>query len=99
MQNNNDYSGTAIEGMLLCDDDDFVFEENDNVYGCNGFSIDAQDPSQSLPFRQPFMYSTNQKWTIALLKLLDDMNAPDYAFARILKWAQGAQAEGYTLFN
>ena len=24
------------------------------------------------------------------------MNAPDYAFARILKWAQGAQAEGYT---
>jgi hypothetical protein len=24
------------------------------------------------------------------------MNAPDYAFARILKWAQGAQADGYT---
>ena len=42
------------------------------------------------------MYSTDQKWTIALLKLLDDMNAPDYAFARILKGAQGAQTEGYT---
>ena len=63
---------------------------------CDGFSINAQAPSQSLPFRQPFMYSTDQKWTIALLKLLDDMNAPDYAFARILKWAQGAQADGYT---
>ena len=24
------------------------------------------------------------------------MNAPDYAFARILKWAQCAQAEGYS---
>ena len=24
------------------------------------------------------------------------MNAPDYAFARILKWAQGAQADDYT---
>ena len=42
------------------------------------------------------MYSTDQKWTSALLKLLDDMNAPDYAFARILKVAQGAQAKGYT---
>ena len=43
------------------------------------------------------MYSTDQKWTIALLKLLDDMNAPDYAFAnKILKWAQCAQEEGYT---
>jgi hypothetical protein len=42
------------------------------------------------------MYSTDQKWTIAFLKLLDDMNAPDYAFAWILKWAPGAQAEGYT---
>ena len=95
MQNNFDHSGTAIDDMLS-DDDDFVFEENDNLDVCDGFSINAQAPSQSLPFRQPFMYSTDQKWTIALLKLLDDMNAPDYAFARILKWAQGAQADGYT---
>jgi hypothetical protein len=42
------------------------------------------------------MYSTHQKWTIASLKLIDDMNAPDYAFARILKWAQCAQVEGYS---
>ena len=42
------------------------------------------------------MYSTDQKWTITSLKLLDDMNALDYAFAPILKWAQDAQAEGYT---
>jgi hypothetical protein len=37
MQNNNDYSGTAIDEMLLSDDDDFVFEENDNLDVCNGF--------------------------------------------------------------
>ena len=42
------------------------------------------------------MYSTDQKWTIALLKLLNDMNAPDYAFSRILKWAHHTQTEGYS---
>ena len=60
MQNNFDHSGTAIDDMLS-DDDDFVFEENDNLDVCDGFSINAQTPSQSLPFRQPFMYSTDQK--------------------------------------
>ena len=44
---------------------------------------------------QPVMFTTDQKWTVALLKLLDDMNAPDYAFNKILKWAHSAQAEGY----
>jgi hypothetical protein len=44
------------------------------------------------------MYSTDQKWTIALLKLLDDMNAPDYAFASVLKWARNAQANGYSFY-
>ena len=65
MQNHNDHSGTAIDDMLS-DDDDFVFEENDNLDVRDGFSINAQEPSQSLPFRQPFMYPTDQKWTIAL---------------------------------
>ena len=37
-----------------------------------------------------FMHTTDQKWTIDLLKVLDDMNAPDYAFSDILTWARGA---------
>ena len=42
------------------------------------------------------MFTTDQKWTVALLKLLDeDMNALDYAFSKILKWAHNAQAEAY----
>jgi hypothetical protein len=45
---------------------------------------------------QPMMFTTDQKWTVALLKLLDDINAPDYAFSKILKWAHSAQAEGYS---
>ena len=54
MQNNFDHSGTAIDDMLS-DDDNFVFEENDILDVCDGFSINAQEPLQSLPFRQPFM--------------------------------------------
>ena len=45
-----------------------------------------------------FMFSTDQKWTISLLKILDDMNAPDYAFESVLKWARSAQADGYSFF-
>ena len=51
----------------------------------------ADDDSGACPTRNdtpsgtPFMVSTDQKWTISLLKILDDMNAPDYAFAAVLK--------------
>ena len=43
-------------------------------------------------------YTTDQKWTVALLKVLDDMNAPDYAFKSIMEWAWDACADGYS-FN
>jgi hypothetical protein len=47
------------------------------------------------PRRVPFLYSTNQKWTVALLKLLDTINAPDYAFKQaVLRWARAALADG-----
>ena len=49
-----------------------------------------------MPFNEgPYAYTTDQKWTVALLKLLDDVNAPDYLFTKILTWAQKAKADGY----
>ncbi len=42
------------------------------------------------------MFTRDQKWTIALLKLLVDMNAPDYAFASTLRWARAAHAGEYS---
>ena len=47
---------------------------------------------------QPWLYSDDQKWTVALLKILDDMNAPDYAFASVLGWARGANAACYSFY-
>ena len=46
----------------------------------------------------PLMFTTDQKWTIAFLKLLDDMNAPDYAFKAIIKWARAAKDDNYSFF-
>ncbi len=43
-----------------------------------------------------FTYTVDQKWTAALLKVMDDINAPDYVFGLILAWARGASAEEYS---
>ena len=50
----------------------------------------------SPPLPDFFPYSTDQKWTVALLKLLDEMNAPDYAFHATLTWARAAIADGFS---
>jgi hypothetical protein len=46
----------------------------------------------------PFMFTTDQKWTIALLKLLHDMNAPNYACKAVMSWARDAQADGCSFY-
>jgi Plavaka transposase len=48
------------------------------------------------PITTSAIHSVNQKWTVSLLKMLNDMNAPDYAFRNIIQWGYAAQAEGYT---
>jgi hypothetical protein len=53
-------------------------------------------PHASQMFAYPgFMHSVDQKWAAALLKVMDNINAPDYAFGLILAWARGASAEEY----
>jgi len=37
----------------------------------------------------------NQKWTVELLQLLNEIDAHDYALSRILKCGRDAKAEGY----
>ena len=45
--------------------------------------------------RKKFHVTTEKKWTVSLLQILDHMNAPDYAYGSILKWAHDASADGY----
>ena len=87
---------------------DFV---NDNFSSSGSISYPIDDGSvyhvpcaPNVPHQSPsvppppvyFPFSTNQKWTVALLKLLNDMNAPDYAFKAILTWARAAIADGFS---
>ena len=61
--------------------------------------IDCVCPTEADTIKESqFMFSTDQKWTISLLKILDNMNAPDYAFESILKWARNAHADGYSFY-
>ena len=64
---------------------------------CFPVSPHAPHPAGASPLPPVFSpYSTDQKWTVALLKVLDDMNAPDYAFHAILTWARAAIADGFS---
>ena len=55
---------------------------------------DATDDDAMHP--DAFVHTTDQKWTVSLLKILDDMHAPDYAFGQVLGWARDAQAAGFS---
>ena len=95
--------GTAMDFLLSNDDtnqDDYLNaldmanNHDSDAYESEGIVIPR--PATPPPLStQPLMFSTDQKWTVALLKLLDNMNVPDYAFTKILKWEYSAQAEGY----
>ena len=51
---------------------------------------------QRRPRRSFYPYSTDQKWTAALLKLLVNINASDYAFHVFLTWTRAAIPDGFS---
>ena len=51
------------------------------------------DSSENIQTVSP--YTIPQKWTVELLKILDEFNAPDQAFEEIIRWAQGAYKDGF----
>ena len=46
----------------------------------------------------PLTFTSDQNWTIALLKLLDNMNAPDFAFEASIEWAGSAKDDNYLFY-
>ena len=81
-------------GVIDVNDDD---EYDDNANGWEDYGLVVKAPTVRLT-HHTFMHTIDQKWTIDLLKVLDNMNAPDYAFGAILAWARGASADNYS-FN
>ncbi|KAI2503442.1 hypothetical protein MHU86_10990 [Fragilaria crotonensis] len=76
-------------------DDDFDATDEGYTWEVNNATLPLVADSN---VEEPWLYTDNQKWTVALLKILDDMNAPDYAFASVLRWARGANAARYSFY-
>lgn len=112
VRNENDNDVIAPEFSALITDVDAAIKNTndnpdaifDNADDTQSFSIaeDFINNEQSIPCppdihsSSRFMFTTDQKWTVALLKILNDIHAPDYAFASILMWARNASADGYS---
>ena len=45
-----------------------------------------------------FKFLTDQEWIILLLKILDDVVAPDYAFESVVKWTRTAHADDISIY-
>ena len=87
----------AEEGMSFSVDgeDNTDNDNNPNTLTCpNSAAMDEDAGAPS--FRSNFMYTTDQKWTVSLLKILDHANAPDYTFGEVLEWARSASANSYS---
>ena len=81
-------------------------EFNNGVPGVDEFSVDVEDtddvladplddPTVRLVTETPQSFSKGQMFDIILLKLLDDMNCPQYAFEEVMRWAKGAHEADY----
>ena len=68
---------------------DMANNHDSDAYKWKGIVISCQSTPLLLSI-QPMMFTADQKWTVALLKLLDDINPPDCAFSKILRWAHNA---------
>ncbi len=60
-----------------------VLDDDPNILTCGSTEFDGDDEAPS--FRSNFMYTTDQKWTVSLLKILDHANAPYYSFCEVLE--------------
>ena len=80
---------------MPCDDDDAIFDTEGDGLDVPTFTFRPPQEYAVLS-TSGFMFTTQQKWTVALLKFLDDINAPDYTFCLIIEWACSAKDDGYS---
>ena len=99
MQNNSLSNNISYELQNMLDDnfDTNSYSSEESSASVESINSDATMPNIDAPILGN-IYTTEQKYIIKLMKLLDDMNCPDYAFPAILSWAHDAYVDGFT-FN
>ena len=92
------FSHAAACSLPPCDDEDALFDSKGDGFDATTFTFQPPEECAVLT-SSGFMYTTKQNWTVALLKLMDDINAPDYAFHLIIDWACSAKNNGYSFLT
>ena len=60
------------------------------------FHYEHDDTNMDDPFQDNrILHDTQDKWLINLMKMMNDMHAPDYGFQEVLRWAASAEADGF----
>ena len=89
---NSKYPSVDLKGSYM------NMDRDDNFDSSEGSTCPAVDVLNKKDSNPPFIYSCNQKWTVALLKILEEINAPDTSFKKIITWARNAKNEGYDFY-
>ncbi len=94
----DDLSAIAVSGapslqykLEMDENNDAIFDDADNIQMLMHEANDRPNdtdcvcPTDADTITElQFMFSTDHKWTISLLKILDNMNAPNNAFESII---------------
>ena len=86
---------SGVNAATIDAEDDDEFDENANWW--EDYCLVVKAPTVHLT-HHAFMHTKDQKWTIDLFKVLNNMNAPDSASGDTLSWARGASNANYS-FN
>ena len=71
------------------------YEEDSSVEQYNTHDDNAPYDADSEDNNTLSTFTTNQKCIVSLMRILDNMNAPDYALEAILKWARNSHAQRF----
>jgi Plavaka transposase len=85
----NEFDSSSVVFNDGNDEDDLLAFEDQHT--ANGNDLDVVGAPS---FHSNFTYTTDQKWTVSLLKILDEANAPDYLFGQVLEWARLSSSAG-----
>jgi hypothetical protein len=86
-----------VETERSADGDCQGLDVDDDSFAATNTQPVSNPPNAPQTFAYPGLtHTVDHKWTAALLKVMDDINVPDYAYGLILAWARDASADKYS---
>jgi hypothetical protein len=96
-ENENQFSADSQSEEHRLDQSDLLQNVAPDEHFHNSPSHDS-DVDEEDTVNLKVSFTTDQKWTVALLKILDEIQAPDHAFRKILTWGREAARDKYSFY-